>query len=335
MVETKSFQANCKVAIKEFDLIAEKAASDRELTAMMHIMRPEVQQHPSMRHMIDVKAIFRKSEKMYFMFPWADGGNLWEFWALRRAQPRAQGSFIEGTITQLLGLAEALASIHRQEYRHGDLKPENILVFSSQGQQGTWKIADLGLARFHVNQTQERSQASTRRSTISYEPPEYQDGLGNSRAVSRLYDVWSMGCIILQLITWLLYGIEGVENLTDKLRNHARGDPAFWSRHKLEDGQRSQKIIRKDVQEHMEQIMGDPIQSQAIKDLLKVVRDKLLVIRLPSHSSEESSPGFRANAETLRDDLMEIHERGTGDPKYWHTSGLLFRGSRNNVSFLK
>jgi serine/threonine protein kinase len=94
---------------------------------------------------------------------------------------------------------------HKESIRHGDLKLENILNFSEgDSSLGTLKIADMGLAKRHVVATQERDVlTSTRYGTVRYEAPETAI---NIHSQSRLYDIWSMGCITLEFVIWNLYG---------------------------------------------------------------------------------------------------------------------------------
>lgn len=280
-----------------------------------------------MRHIIDVKAIFDQGRKRYYMFPWANGGNLWDLCQNRGVmQQRGEGRFIAGIFAQLLGLAKALSVLHHNGYRHGDLKPENILVFQRQNQPAIWKIADLGLAKFHLDPTAKRfGPTSTRHGTFSYEPPEF---LQDHQPTSRLYDVWSMGCIILQLITWLLYDLPGVDELTTRTRNPHQPGSTFWNQRITLVGW-SGKVVHEGVRKHMREVMRDSTGSGAIRDLVEVVRDKLLVVRLPSDWKNQWEQGYRANADTLHDELRKILKKGEHNPKYWFSGGTLFRKSPN------
>jgi serine/threonine protein kinase len=89
--------------------------------------------------------------------------------------------------------------------RHGDLKPENILGFSDETMDlGILRLADMSLTKRHVVATQLRTKGTnTRWSIRRYEAPE---ALSIDNVRSRLYDVWSMGCITLVFIIWILYG---------------------------------------------------------------------------------------------------------------------------------
>ncbi|KAG8161671.1 hypothetical protein KVR01_008658 [Diaporthe batatas] len=336
-------QANCYVAIKEVILEGKEhenlqddtqnSLSGRECGALLHI-RSKESSPASVKHIIYAKAIFDQGRKRYYMFPWADGGNLWDLCEKHGTiQHGGEGRFIADILTQLLGLAEALSILHQDNCRHGDLKPENILVFGRTGKLtgSIWKIADLGLAKFHSDPTAKRAgPTSTKHGTFSYEPPEF---LQDRQPTSRLYDIWSMGCIILQLITWLLYDIRGVDKLTLKTRNPYQMESTFWNqRTKLMKW--GGKVVHEEVTKHMKKIMREFTGSDAIRDLLKLVRDKLLVVRLPSNSDNEWQQGYRANAKTLHNELRKIVSKGKDDPEYWFKgeTGSLFRSPSNAKS---
>lgn len=122
---------------------------------------------------------------------------------------------------QLLGLTDALKSIHdppsdvsltpdvRRYGRHGDLKPANILWYDSQtDENGILIIADLGALA--LNSIWSRSAVNGRsiQHTPVYKPPECD--LKGAK-ISRSYDIWTFGCILLELVCWCLEGNEGRE----------------------------------------------------------------------------------------------------------------------------
>lgn len=122
---------------------------------------------------------------------------------------------------QILGLTDALRSIHdppydalkppeqRQFGRHGDLKPENILWYDSpHDENGILVIADLGASA--VNSLWSRSAVENKaiQHTPRYKPPECDLQGGK---ISRSYDIWTFGCILLELVCWCLQGQEGRE----------------------------------------------------------------------------------------------------------------------------
>lgn len=97
--------------------------------------------------------------------------------------------------------------------RHGDLKPENIL--RSEGPQGSknaglLQITDFGLGRFHRFESRSMQDPKNISGSPSYAPPEVALG----KPVSRAYDIWSLGCIFLEFITWLLEGSQGLNEFS-------------------------------------------------------------------------------------------------------------------------
>jgi serine/threonine protein kinase len=140
-------------------------------------------------------------EGEWLMFPRADGGDLWSHW--KGSRPTTAENFL-WSVRQIHGLADGLYQLHSVNIRHGDLKPENILYFP-EIDGGTLKIADFGISRIHNTETFQRGDGTaTCASTRVYEPPE-AGSKGEVRR-SRRYDCWSMGCIILEFVVWLLRG---------------------------------------------------------------------------------------------------------------------------------
>ena len=121
---------------------------------------------------------------------------------------------------QVRNLASALVIIHQNTLKdgalshsyigyHHDLKPQNILISN-----GTFKIADLGLARFKFGKTD--SKTSLRWGTNLYGPPEsYKRDGSNLPIISRKFDVWSLGCIISEIVTFTLLGPEGLFDFSE------------------------------------------------------------------------------------------------------------------------
>ncbi|KZL81214.1 protein kinase domain-containing protein [Colletotrichum incanum] len=167
----------------------------------------------------------------YFVFPWAKGGNLREFWDRQPSLSSASLNFsthdwdiyIKWFFDQLVGLASAIETLHHplNEFgvscRHGDLKPENILCFgphvSGPGKIPTsvkLVVADAGHAKVHEKVTELRQDiTNTPAGTNTYKPPEvvYQP----KEARSRRYDIWSLGCLYLEFLIWILYDKDGLQ----------------------------------------------------------------------------------------------------------------------------
>ncbi|EQB54101.1 hypothetical protein CGLO_06102 [Colletotrichum gloeosporioides Cg-14] len=285
-------------------------------------------------HMIRRIAAITIDTRHYFMFEWADGGNLREFWK-EYALPDLTPQLIRQSVIQLRGLADALESLHHYKkdahYRHGDLKPENILRFKDETFVGRLKIADMGLAKRHTEVTDARLVAtSTKYGTTRYEPPEATTN--QLKARSRLYDVWSLGCITLEYIIWLLYGYDGVQQFNDDIHN---GTGCFYLIEK--GGDQKKAVVHPTVVEWMNDLSRHQECSTqtAIRSLLELVRDRLLVVALqtgqetnshlspsmftftPADSTEAPIIGsFRAKAATVYSALQDILDLGEGNQSY-------------------
>jgi serine/threonine protein kinase len=225
----------------------------------------------------------------YLMFEWADGGSLADVWN-EHPRPAVTSSLMRQTITQLLGLAEAVDSAHNEEEggtRHGDLKPENILRFrpTEENLLGTLKIGDWGQARYHHEATiLRRERTNTRFFTVLYEAPEQ----GLDEPLSRQYDIWSIGVIILEHIIWLLYGYEGVQRFKKQVMGSAANQEPCYVLFFDRDGQK-QARLSKVVSGWMEHIAKDPscAEETAMGGLLALVETKLLVVTLPAYKATQ------------------------------------------------
>lgn len=81
--------------------------------------------------------------------------------------------------------------MHEKRIIHRDLKPANILIFSD----GSFKLGDLGLGRYMSDET---FKAFSKVGTPLYMSPEVirNDGYDFKS------DVWSLGCVVYELITY-------------------------------------------------------------------------------------------------------------------------------------
>ncbi|TGJ87785.1 hypothetical protein E0Z10_g905 [Xylaria hypoxylon] len=169
-----------------------------------------------------------------------------------------------------------------KHWRHGDLKPENILIFKDSTWLGTLKIADLGLAKQHQFATEFRHQVtSTKHATLHYEAPEAVTNIKEPR--SRRYDVWSMGCIILESIIWLLYGSQGLKQFyleKTHFQDHTRQTLYFNTSSRPINGGSELVASVSEIPMHWitEMLEKDPECKQytAFRQLLELVRDSKL-----------------------------------------------------------
>lgn len=90
-------------------------------------------------------------------------------------------------------LLQGLAYIHNRGVLHRDLKGSNILL----SELGSVKIADFGLARFYARKGRQHDHTN-RVITQWYKPPELLYG---ATMYGAEVDVWSAGCIFLELFS--------------------------------------------------------------------------------------------------------------------------------------
>jgi serine/threonine protein kinase len=175
-------------------------------------------------HLIKLLVTFSWREQFYLLFPWADG-NLLDFWQMfpQPSSPERDRNMAVWFSEQCLGIVQGLEMIHMADSpstedltkvsghqlhgRHGDLKPENILWFkpyqdTHRNHFGVLKISDFGLTRFH--RTRSKSHFESVAVSRTYRPPEYDI----VKMVSQSYDIWTLGCVLLEFVTWYLYGWE-------------------------------------------------------------------------------------------------------------------------------
>ncbi|ORY06763.1 hypothetical protein BCR34DRAFT_590512 [Clohesyomyces aquaticus] len=200
---------------------------------------------------------------------------------------------------QLLGISRALSKIagvpskvsspssHRDSGAakwfgfHFDLKPANILIEDD----GTWLITDFGQATFTYS-TSATPRVAHGGGTDAYAPPEI-DNL--EEQFRRRYDVWSLGCIFLEVTTFLILGYDGLKGCVDfEGLDQARREKDGWSRgppdarffYRTEKG--GQYRVKQAILNFMEglkkqvEIRGQQTQ-KFIEEILELIRQMLQV----------------------------------------------------------
>ncbi|KAF5649015.1 kinase-like (PK-like) [Fusarium sp. NRRL 52700] len=165
--------------------------------------------HP---HLVTALCAFRCADERGFIFPSAIC-DLSEY--MENNEPPRHSEATMWISIQLLGLIGALQTIHNPKRveqgessgygRHGDLKCDNILCFKTLGDKDEiiLVMSDFGLSTF--NSIKSRSNIPNHKvsSIPGYCPPEYHIEGGT---ISRAFDIWTLGCLFLELITWFLGG---------------------------------------------------------------------------------------------------------------------------------
>ncbi|KAI6762335.1 hypothetical protein HG531_002888 [Fusarium graminearum] len=206
------------------------------------------------KHIVPLLATFEYKNSYHLLFPWANA-NLRRYWAMF-PNPSIDRRYGLWVAKQCKGMAEGLSIIHEpppdqnddyayevalqpshlqsqssQSYgRHGDIKPENILWFRNGPNTdiGVLEIADFGLTRFHNRRSRSNISPVGMGNSPTYRAPEFDmpDGL-----LSRSYDIWALGCVYLEFLTWYFMGWKGVtefSTLREYKRNNLEADDAYF-----------------------------------------------------------------------------------------------------------
>ena len=263
-------------------------------------------------HLIKPIAAYDHGEDKCLLFPWARGGNLRSYWK----EHEADAATPEGLcwiIYRFVGICSAMEELHEDNCRHGDLKPQNILWFhdvSGGTGRGTLQIADLGLTTFHEKglDTQDRKEMQLYTKSLSgtrrYEPPEMDAsrGMRTNEVRSREYDIWSMGCILLELLIWLVYGFETLHRFEESTEH-------FWAQRP----KKGEYTLLPDVHTYIETLamgLASPEAAQGsplYRELLELVRLRLLVV--PCSDEYDGYEGKREIARVLHERVRHVHDR--------------------------
>ncbi|PMD57433.1 kinase-like protein [Hyaloscypha bicolor E] len=124
---------------------------------------------------------------------------------------------------------------------HFDLKPANILVTGN----GTLLLTDFGQARMKTFNPLGGSSLTAQIGDANYQPPPmvlpqnpipHPTGLMTSHTKdvdlrwSRAYDVWSMACIMTEVIEYIINGSAGFQSFRQQRINEDQSSAAFWKR---------------------------------------------------------------------------------------------------------
>jgi serine/threonine protein kinase len=236
--------------------------------------------HP---HIAGHLASWTHRKKFYMLFPCAET-NLGNFLRLR-PHPELTNSNVRWLLSQLKGLAEGVRHIHilgpaglgpdgltaddpapRKEGRsgfHHNLKPQNILVFAGDNLNGrepaiseiSLKISGFGAERINVILSQsdlgrsifEPEYNALVRGDPAYSGPDH----ALEHKASRPYDIWSLGCVFLEVLLWT-HGFSN-SDLNDfdleRMMSHNSRSTTFWH-----EDDRGKIILKSAVVDRLKQL---------------------------------------------------------------------------------
>jgi serine/threonine protein kinase len=269
------------------DAVAVKRISNQhELTdkwVQVEVVALELVRNLRHNHLINFITSYRQAGSHYLMFEWANGGNLKEFWE-RNTPGKAsqQRDTIIWAIKQMAGLAAALQKLHSEgkhgvHCRHGDLKPANIVRSETPDDpksHGHFRITDMGVAKVNDRATFLAPTSGTFKFTIRYQSPEFRFRVRPDVPTGRAYDMWSMGCILLEWVIWLLYGPTKLEAFNNSFAD------SFFSGHPMT----GTKIPNSEVSHWINHMKRNTLSteagsctSKALRELLDFISEDLLI----------------------------------------------------------
>ncbi|KAK7966583.1 uncharacterized protein PG986_000860 [Apiospora aurea] len=284
------------------------------------------------RHLTELLTSFKHKGRYYLLFPWAYGGTLENLW--ETSQPKPAYACPRWVAQQAQGLVDGLFRVHHvksngvqkaieavldnnQEEgdkifgRHGDIKRDNVLVFLSEQRDegGVLKLSDFGLTVFHSNMSRSTDRpGSTRPCGLTYRAPEAEANQPDNRLSPR-YDIWCLGCLYLDMVTWLLLGPEGLDEFSDN-RSREKGYLSsfnldiFWKSKKGPRGSLGPPVVKTSVKYWIRYLQG----LEDCTDYLPKDRKQCgeVLAKLNEMSKKQASDGDYLTKKTRRPTLGSI-----------------------------
>ncbi|KAM0817907.1 putative Protein kinase domain-containing protein [Seiridium cardinale] len=202
--------------------------------------------HRTRQHIriVSLLAAFKHRGRFHLLLPWAHGGNLGDLFkrfatcagTANDDQQVATWYSEDWLLRECEGLADGLAAVHEINHDnqhprataqiHADIKPENILCFSSSNKETgpfTLKLADFGEA-LEVSASTKDVKAHLAAHTKTYRPPEHD----TNDLLTLNYDVWCLGCVYLEFVTWAIDGLKS-RNDFEETRFNERDDAKVYT----------------------------------------------------------------------------------------------------------
>lgn len=297
--------------------------------------------HP---HLISLLATYEQFDRFYMIFPWAEA-DLQGYWEEMNPNPSMDRDTVLWVAEQCRGIAQGLSKIHRhqtinfsrlplEDYerigkvsedwvqfpagqsllwqlqlfgKHGDIKPQNVLWYRdpyNEADKGILKITDFGLAEFKTSARNIYKLANRVTVSAPYRPPErdIEDG-----SIGQSHDIWALGCLYLELVTWLLGGWDLVQEFQsqrsakDSTTYHRRvDDGTFFEIKRVDEDGSVVAIVKPAVTKFIEDLHANPACTRYIHMLLDLIQTDMLIIK-PSSPQEKGRMGIMEVYRILND----------------------------------
>ena len=184
------------------------------LSILNHLKHPNI---------VELLASYTHQNKHSLLFPRAQHGTLATLLQTNRVITDFQSD--TSFFVALAGLASAVEHVHdffehKIDLRligcHYDLRPHNILVSGT-----TFILADFGLSRF--KESTRDSDTPFQRGMGDYLAPECEDHeTFEPHRIRRSSDIWSLGCMLVEVVTYMVHGHTAVDIFKDKRKSMVR-----------------------------------------------------------------------------------------------------------------
>ena len=202
----------------------------RNLSLLSHLKHP---------NLVELFCSYRFRDTYTFVFDVANGGTLAQLLrgdlvAPYFSNPEPSSRHNHPLFAALADLASAVETVHnfssvvldvKLTGCHHDIAPRNIFI-----RDKTLVLGDFGLSTFKAQE--EGSLTAFKEIRSDYAAPEcqrFQDTLIQTAEVTRASDIWSFGCILAEVATFLAEGSKGVEKFREA-RCHDVTNEITWFR---------------------------------------------------------------------------------------------------------
>lgn len=240
------------------------------------------------KHVIQIFKSYRHGDELNFLFPLAEGSLSTYLGEVAPDEDIVEPPYWTHWLwDQMAGVADALASLYSFSAAAGetgtpnstwygyhlDLKPSNILI-QGTGNARTLVITDFGQACFRMIGTEFGSAIysaiTPNPGGTTYAPPDQQ--VDSSGHIHRSFDVWSFGCILLEVAVFIIQGQRGLVEFRNDRRSqttlHARGTTACFYRLEGRGFEVKQAVLNR-----IETLETGVDHHQFITGILKLVRE--------------------------------------------------------------
>ncbi|CEF74399.1 unnamed protein product [Fusarium graminearum] len=301
-------------------------------------------------HLISILGAFVQNDVFHIIFPCAQD-DLYGYWKKIHSHPSSDElkENLAWLAAQCQGITEGLAFIHRYQTasfksllhidsypppskcfvtveggqaklrlfgRHGDIKPENILYFPRhEGDlRGVLVITDFGCTEFSTKEELNHNRRIDLPNSPTYRAPE-TDLSPDDSSVTSSYDIWTLGCVFLEFLTWWLGGWAYVQQFAAQ---RAERDPSWYGGvpglfrtdffYAIVEDERGNKIahVRKGVRKFMDALASNAtVKSNAFADkFLYMIRTRMLIIESLKDDGTKNGRASAAGNDTLHNSTV-------------------------------